>query len=132
MSLGRAIMIADDFRAKWRAEAASMERRGALVSGPMLIAEILVDVDALLREPADELVFLDEAARISGYSTDHLARLVRDHRLRDARPPGTRGRLLFRRRDLPLKPGRRDTPTADVHDLASRLSRGKEGHHGHF
>ena len=76
-------MIADEFRAKWRAEAASMERRGALVSGPVLIAEILVDVDALLREPADELVSLDEAAKISGYSADHLARLVRDRRLRE-------------------------------------------------
>ena len=124
-------MTVEAFRAKWSAEAAVMRRRGGLVSGPALLAEVLADVDALLAEPAEELVAVGEAATASGYSADHLARLVRAGKLPDRRPPGSRGRLLFRRGDLPVKPGRRDTPRADVHDLASRLARGKEGHHGH-
>ena len=123
-------MRPEEFRSKWTAEAAAMERRGGLVRGGTIIAEMLADVEALLETPQEELLSLEEAAKTSGYSTDHLARLARDGRLPLRRPPGTR-RLLFRRGDLPIKPGRRDTPDADVHDLASRLFRGREGHHGH-
>jgi hypothetical protein len=124
-------MTVEEFRAKWRAEAEAMQRRGGLVSGSVLIAEMLIDVETVLTEPLDALISVEEAARASGYSADHLARLVRDGKVPDRRPPGTQGRLLFRRGDLPVKPGRRHTPHADVHDLASRLYRGKEGRNGH-
>jgi len=81
---------------------------------------------ALLSE-ADRIVYLPEAARISGYCEGHLARLVRKGQVPDMRPTGSRGRIKVRVADLPTKAGHQHTPPADVHDLASRLfKRGKE------
>ena len=81
---------------------------------------------ALLSE-GDRIVYLPEAARISGYCEGHLSRLVRKGQIEDMRPKGSHGRLKVRVGDLPTKPGGKHTPPADVHDLASRLfKRGKE------
>ena len=84
-------------------------------------------IETTLLSEADRIVYLPEAARISGYVEGHLARLVRRGQIPDMRPPGSRGRIKVRVADLPTKPGRKHTPPADVHDLASRLfKRGKE------
>ena len=84
-------------------------------------------VESAILSEADRIVYLPEAARISGYVEGHLARLVRRGQIPDMRPPGSRGRIKVRVADLPTKPGRKHTPPADVHDLASRLfKRGKE------
>ena len=87
-------------------------------------------IEAALRREDDELLSLEEAAQSSGYSVEHLARLVREGKIPDARPPGARGRLRLRSGDVPKKPGGRYTPRADVRDLASRLLGGKEGRNG--
>jgi hypothetical protein len=78
-------------------------------------------VETSLISEADRIVYLPEAARISGYSEGHLARLVRKGQIPDMRPPGSRGRVKVRVGDLPTKPGYKHTPPADVHDLAGRL-----------
>jgi len=84
-------------------------------------------IETTLLSEADRIVYLPEAARISGYVEGHLARLVRKGQIPDMRLPGSRGRIKVRVADLPTKPGRKHTPPADVHDLASRLfKRGKE------
>ncbi len=84
-------------------------------------------VESAMLSEADRIVYLPEAARISGYVEGHLARLVRRGQIPDMRPPGSRGRIKVRVGDLPTKPGYKHTPPADVHDLASRLfKRGKE------
>jgi len=84
-------------------------------------------VESAILSEADRIVYLPEAARISGYVEGHLARLVRKGQIPDMRLPGSRGRIKVRVADLPTKPGRKHTPPADVHDLASRLfKRGKE------
>ena len=75
---------------------------------------------ALISE-ADRIVYLPEAARISGYCEGHLARLVRKGQIPDMRATGSRGRIKVRVADLPTKAGQHHTPPADVHDLASRL-----------
>ena len=81
---------------------------------------------ALISE-GDRIVYLPEAARISGYCEGHLARLVRKGQITDMRPSGSRGRIKIRVADLPTKAGQPHTPPADVRDLASRLfKRGKE------
>ena len=87
-------------------------------------------VESALREATQELLTLPEAARISGYSVDHLARMVREKRIPDLRPNGSRGRIRIRAADLPRKPAGAHTPSADVHELASRLFGGKEGRDG--
>lgn len=45
---------------------------------------------------------LSEAAELSGYSQDHLGRLIRDDKIPNA---GRKGAPRIARRDLPMKPG---------------------------
>ena len=89
-------------------------------------------IEHALRDDSDQLLTLPDAAEISGYHPDSLARMVRDGQIPDLRPPNSKGMIRIRQADLPIKPGRQHTPPADVRELASRLRiRGKEGHHGH-
>jgi hypothetical protein len=84
-------------------------------------------IETAIVSEAERIVYLPEAARISGYCEGHLARLVRKGQIPDMRPSGSRGRINVRVADLPTKAGHKHTPPADVHDLASRLfKRGKE------
>ena len=79
------------------------------------------EVEQALRDESDELLTLPEASAISGYHPDSLARMVRDGDIPDLRPPGSKGMIRIRRGLLPIKPGKRHTPSADVRELASRL-----------
>ena len=98
------------------------------VEGPARALEwAATKVEAAVLSEADRIVYLPEAARISGYCEGHLARLVRKGQIPDMRATGSRGRIKVRVADLPTKAGQPHTPPADVHDLASRLfKRGKE------
>src|SRR5947209_726074 len=89
-------------------------------------------IEHALRDDSDQLLTLPDAAEISGYHPDSLARMVRDGQIPDLRPPNSKGMIRIRRADLPIKPGRAHTNDADVRELASRLAkRGKEGRYGH-
>jgi hypothetical protein len=89
-------------------------------------------VEQALRDESDQLLTLPQAAEISGYHPESLARMVREGQIPDLRPPGSQGMIRIRRGDLPSKPGRPHTPDADVRELASRFAkRGKEGRYGH-
>ena len=89
-------------------------------------------VEQALRHESDQLLRLPDAAELSGYHPDSLARMVREGQIPDLRPPKSKGMIRIRRGDLPIKPGRPHTPDADVRELASRLpKRGKEGRYGH-
>lgn len=89
-------------------------------------------IEQALREESDQLLTLPQAAEISGYHPDSLARMVRDGQIPDLRPRNSKGMIRIRKADLPIKPGRPHTPDADVRELASRLlRRGKEGRYGH-
>jgi hypothetical protein len=89
-------------------------------------------VEQALRDESDDLLTLREAAEISGYHPDSLARMVREGHIPDPRPPKSKGMIRIRRGHLPIKPGRPHTPDADVRELASRFAkRGKEGRYGH-
>lgn len=125
-------MSPDELRAKWQARTEELERLGALVPAGPLCRAVLEDLAQLRPEDDEEILSLREAAEYSGYSEDHLSRLVKQGRLRTLRPPGSRGRYAFQKADLPQKPGQRHTVPAGVHDLASRLYGGKEGRNGHF
>jgi excisionase family DNA binding protein len=78
-----------------------------------------------------ELLSLSEAAKRSGYSAEHLARLVRSGRIPDPRPCGSKGRIYLRESDLPKRFPKAHNADADVHELASRLFGGRRGRHGH-
>ena len=92
-----------------------------------LILEDLASVRATIE---NRVLSLTEAAAWSGYSAAHLARLVKQGKLRTLRPPESRGRLSFRQGDLPRKSGTPHPSRAGVHELASRLFRGKERRYG--
>jgi hypothetical protein len=59
------------------------------------------ELEAAVREGEDDLLDLQEAATESGYSADHLSRLLRAGKLPQA---GKRNAPKIRRRDLPRKP----------------------------
>jgi predicted HTH domain antitoxin len=85
------------------------------------------EIERATRLTDDEVVSLREASRLSGYSVEHLSRLVREDKVPTARANGSRGRILLRRGDVPIKPAFRYIGDAETHDLASRLLGGKEG-----
>jgi hypothetical protein len=124
-------MTEAEFLAKWKAEAVNLERYSAMVDGASLCREVLNDYGRLQEAGDARVLSLTDAGAYSGYSEAHLMRLVKCGRLSTLRPLGTRGRLTFRRADLPRKPRRQHSSDAGVHELASRLGlRGKGGRHG--
>jgi hypothetical protein len=87
---------------EWRALAAQQRRFGA--DSQALILEFCADeLAASLRRGGDERLSLARAAKESGYSTDHLSRLVRDRKIPNSGRPS---KPLIRRADLPVKRSR--------------------------
>lgn len=125
-------MTLNELRGKWAARADEFERLGAIVPASTLCRILLQELENLAIDRGEEVLSISEASQYSGYSQAHLARMVRQNKVRTLRPPGARGRFLFRQGDLPRKPSRRHPIDAGVHELASRLSkaRGKEAKHG--
>ena len=110
----------EDLAQRWRTDADVLRRRGAPTQADVLescTAELVEE----LRSWGNKELTIFEAAEESGYSEDHLRDLVRSGRLPDNRAPGSEGRILVRRSDLPRKlPAR--SPTDDtVHELAEAL-----------
>jgi hypothetical protein len=94
-------MTRDELLGKWRAEAETMRRRGVLADGAALCDEILRDVEGVLRSEEEQLLTLEQAAERSGYSVEHLGRMVREGRIRNA---GRKGSPRIRAGDLPRRP----------------------------
>lgn len=120
-----------DFIQRWEVRAAEFERYGASVNAATLLRDVLTDLAAVRAAAENCALSLSEAAAWSRYSEAHLARLVKQGKLRSLRPEGSRGRLTFHAADLPRKTDARHTSDAGVHELASRLGlRGRGGRHG--
>jgi hypothetical protein len=89
------------------------------------------DVERELRAWNRELLTIAEAAEESGYSKEHLRRLVRKDKLLTERGKGARSRLHLRRGVLPAKSGQTPggasevrsvyDPAEDARDIAKRL-----------
>jgi hypothetical protein len=99
--------------AQWRADAATLRRRGA--------GELAVALETCAEELATwarawelEALTLEQAARESGFAYSTLQHLVADGRVRNA---GSARRPRIRRTDLPRKPG----TAGETHDLADRV-----------
>ncbi len=85
--------------ADWRRKAKTLRRYGGETPA-VAIERCADDLDATLRERDETTLSLVEAARESGYSRDHLGRLVRDGKIPNAgRPNAPR----IARRHLPRK-----------------------------
>ena len=94
-------MTTPDLIHAWRTEAERMRARG--IAQPAAIIESLADeLEAHLRNAGHESVGLTEGARLSGYSADHLGRLIRDGEIENV---GVKNAPKIRIMDLPRKPG---------------------------
>ena len=77
------------------------------------------ELEEYARRRGEEKLTLDKAAEESGYTADHLSRLVRDGTVPNAGEPGS---PRIRRADLPRKPGHRGQPASLVDDpIPSRM-----------
>ena len=86
----------------WRALAAQQRRLGADAQARIL--EFCADeLAAALMRAGDELLSLSRAAKESGYSLDHLSRMVREGRIPNS---GRHSKPLIRRKDLPQNSSR--------------------------
>jgi hypothetical protein len=116
--------------ALWRARADDIGRF-APAAGEAF-RECAAELAAALVAAESELLTLEQGAKESGYTTDHLRHMLTDGRIKNA---GARGRPRIRRGDLPKKAGAGDAPdapydpTQDAIDLEARRAarrRGKE------
>lgn len=118
--------------ARWQARREEWQRLGAQVDGARLCEEVLADFESVLAQEDDVALTLTEAAELSGYSPDHLGRLVRQGTIPNAGRPGA---PRIRRRDLPIRPGSSVAtsahgsydPVADARKLGSRRKGGTRG-----
>ncbi len=89
------------FRERWLARRDELRTLHALVDGAELCDKMVAELDDALRAEQAAVLSLREASRASGYSADHLGRLIRAGALPNAgRPNAPKIRLV----DLPRKP----------------------------
>lgn len=119
-------MSFNQFLEKWQVAREALCRYRQLVDPGPLIDDILKDALDAFYGDQDELLDVQQAAEESGYHPDHLARLVRQGKIPDRRPPGHRGRILIRRGDLPRRPAGPHTEPTDEHEPACKG--GPDGH----
>lgn len=106
---------------KWASKAEEFREWGA--DGPAdALDSVAEELRSQVREWLHEPLSLDEAAAESGYSRDHLGRLVREGEIPNV---GKDGRPRVRREDLPRKPGEPCVRVGDfeaegAHSVASR------------
>lgn len=87
---------------RWAERGVDFERFGVQVDGARLCAEVVSDLRQIESAEAQRMVGLEEAAQLSGFSADHIGRLVREGRIMNY---GRKGAPLVRVVDLPRKPG---------------------------
>lgn len=85
---------------RWRAKAELFRQHGHEATA-RTYEVCSAELEAALSVEDDELLDLQAASRESGYSADHLGRLVRDRKIPNA---GRRNAPKIRRRDLPRRP----------------------------
>ena len=71
----------------WRRQAKTLRRYGGETPA-MVLDRCAADLEATLQELDETTLSLTDAARESGYSADHLGRLVRDGKIPNAGRPG--------------------------------------------
>ena len=98
--------------ANWRRQAKSLRRYGGDTPAAAL-ERCADDLEAALVERDETTFSLVEAARESGYSADHLGRLVRDGKIPNAGRPGAPRialKDLPRKAHVPSEPGLAEKP----------------------
>jgi hypothetical protein len=110
--LGRALRVSTiDLLAHWGVHAQTLRTFGATAQAEVL-ERCVMELERALTTEDGELLTLQRAAQISGYSADHLGRLIRRGALRNlGRPRAPR----VRRGELPRKATALPEQTGDLH-----------------
>lgn len=87
---------------RWVARRDEFQRLGVSVDGASLCDEAIADLERLGQERDGKELTLSAAAAVSGYSREHLARLIRSGKLANA---GRKHSPRIRSADLPIRPG---------------------------
>ena len=118
--------------ADWRRQAKSLRRYGGDTPAAA-IERCADDLEATLVERDETTFSLVEASRESGYSPDHLGRLVRDGKIPNAGRPGAPRialKDLPRKAHVPSEPGLVDKPrrrqVSNVQIVQSIIEKGIE------
>lgn len=85
----------------WRSRSVSLRAWGISSDFAQMWEAAATELETLMLEARDHALTLAEASRLSGYSTAHLGRLVREGRLENL---GNRNAPRIRTSDLPKKP----------------------------
>jgi hypothetical protein len=114
-----------DVRDRWLSRRDELARLKALVDGASLCGEFLSDLDRLASNSEAEVLTVTQAAECSGFSADHIGRLVREGKLSNA---GRKHAPRVFARELPARPRLRiaelpDKPYDPVTDARSLRSR---------
>ena len=112
-------------RERWINRRDELRRLRALVDGAILCDQLLAELDGMRKVVESEPLSLARAAAESGYSADHLGRMVREGKLANAGRPNA---PKVRRADLPRKPAGRLAlreaksydPSTDARSLLAR------------
>jgi len=98
--LSRNASTVRDLVSQWHTEAETLRNRFRDERGAFLVGRMASELEEALRSDDAEPLTLDQAAKCSGYSSDHLGRLIRNGKLPNAgRPNAPR----VRRGDVPTK-----------------------------
>ena len=111
---------------KWSARLEEWRRLGIQVSGQGIAAEILADLESIEAANRDDAISIPEATRISGYSADHLRRLIREGTLENL---GRKHAPRLRRSDLPKKTRAISRSSPQMYDAVvdARTLAGRQG-----
>lgn len=97
------IASSDELIERWKLRGEEWRRLGTLVCGAAIADEIVADIKSLAEHAGGRLLTIAEAAQLSGYSVDHLRRLISDRKLRNA---GRKGAPRLLASELPKRPSR--------------------------
>lgn len=86
---------------QWATRRDEMRRLNASVDAATICEDFLRDLEQMLRASGETKLSLGDAAKVSGYSADHIGRLVRSGKLRNV---GRKGAPRVLVGDLPCRP----------------------------
>lgn len=120
------MLIPSDLLTRWIKRRDELQKLNASVDGAILCNEVLDDLESLAQSESERTLTLAEASDMSGYSTDHLSRLLREGKIPNI---GRKGAPRIRLADLPRRPrkplasreSRAYDPDADARSIRSRL-----------
>ncbi len=87
--------------ARWQQRRDEWSRLHVQVDGAALAGEIVADLEKIAETDSSDELTLTAAANLSGYTTDHLSRMIREGTIHNA---GRKGSPRIRRSDLPIRP----------------------------